>query len=108
MVLSGGGPLSYADALQGAMDVELARAYDAFNSGSSGTSMHSPADIIDFLAGAKIATTSDLTGGLPELWTQCQYAVKAAELGRNLTVIEKHHIRLHFPVPPNINFAGAT
>ena len=60
------------------------------------------------LDGAKIATTSGLTGALPELWMQCQYAVKAAALGRNLTVIEKHHVRLQFPAPPNINFAGAT
>ena len=66
------------------------------------------ADIIRFLAGAKLATTSGLTGGLPQLWTRCQYAVKAGALGRNLTVLEKHHVRLQFPPPPNINFAGAT
>jgi len=97
-----------ANALRGAMDVDLARAYDAFHSGSSGSALGSPADILRFLAGAKIATTSDLTGGLPGLWVQCQYAVKAAALGHNLTVIEKHHVRLQFPVPQNINFAGAT
>ena len=93
------------------MDLELARAYDDHQQLSStpgGGNGRTAADILMFLAGAKLATTSGLTGGLPELWTQCQYAVKAVALGRSLTVVEKHHVRLQFPVPANINFAGAT
>lgn len=67
-----------------------------------------PAACLDFLSKAKLARKSMATGLLPQLWTDAQYAKKAAELGRELSVLERLHVRQQHPVPPNINFAGAT
>ena len=67
-----------------------------------------PIACLDFLSKAKLARKSMATGLLPQLWIDAQYAKRVAELGRELSVLERLHVRQQHPVPPNINFAGAT
>jgi hypothetical protein len=67
-----------------------------------------PKRTVAFLSAFNGASTTGLTGGLPQLWNDAHYAIEAQRIGRPLTIVDRLHVRHAFPVPPNINFAGAT